>query len=295
MSYSCGMAKLFCPRCGAVAQGGNGFWGRTKPYCASCGWNVERAKDVERAGLKDLRWAVLLFAAFCAVVAFVARDGSVIVPFAFLGIFGIAWAITSWKKLKALETLPTNKTDSPTSDGAIGDSRRNAPSRPLNSEFQVFQVLPRPRPVRLKAMAKTVYLAFPISIIAFAYFGYRAVGDGLSDAVKTSDLVPLVIVAVVWSAIAVFLIRRARRDRRLLEQGELAMALIINQDISGGKNRRSRVTYSFRSTAGKDFQCEATDDSWTLYEEMQTPVFYNPENPEENVLMVNALCALEVS
>jgi hypothetical protein len=34
------------------------------------------------------------------------------------------------------------------------------------------------------------------------------------------------------------------------------------------------------------------DDSRKLYEDMQTPVFYNPENPSENVVLANATATL---
>jgi hypothetical protein len=56
------MKKLACPKCGMVTMGGSGFWGTSKPYCSFCGWNLQAAKELERASLKQLPKSLLFLA-----------------------------------------------------------------------------------------------------------------------------------------------------------------------------------------------------------------------------------------
>jgi len=290
------MAKISCPRCRRTAQGGKGFWGPTKPYCASCGWNVERAREAERSDLSQTRLAAAFFAAIFGVIAFWMREGFALFPFALLSAVGAAGALFSWKRLKALEKLAARaplRTEGPTSSSP--KDLRNEPPATHGSDYAYVRALSRPRPVRPKALVTIVYLAFPISVAFFAYLAYPAFHDGLLRAGQLADALPFLLIGGAWSAVAVFVIRRARRDRRLLEQGELGQATITAQYVSGGKNRRSKITYVFCSLAGETVQSEATDDTWTLYEEMQTPVFYNPQKPNEHVLLLSAYYALRPS
>ena len=71
------------------------------------------------------------------------------------------------------------------------------------------------------------------------------------------------------------------------------MATVTHQTLTGGRHPSSKITYEFKDRAGVQFHCETTEDSRTLYEEMETPIFYNPANPTENVPLVSASCELK--
>ncbi len=88
-------------------------------------------------------------------------------------------------------------------------------------------------------------------------------------------------------------IRTARRDRRLLSDGEFAEAIVTSQELTGGKHRSSTIRYEFKDAAGLRVEGEGTDDSRKLYEDMEVAVFYNPALPSENVALACASCELE--
>jgi len=97
-----------CPKYGMQALGPKGFWGTSKPYCSFCGWNVERAKEVERTSLKQMPWSLGFFAACFGTFAYFSRQGFTLAPLVFLSAIIIADAIISWRRLKILnESHPT--------------------------------------------------------------------------------------------------------------------------------------------------------------------------------------------
>jgi hypothetical protein len=70
--------------------GGSGFWGTSKPHCSFCGWNLQLAKEVEQASLKQLPRSLLLLAGFFAFVGFLSKSGFALFPFLFLSVFVVA-------------------------------------------------------------------------------------------------------------------------------------------------------------------------------------------------------------
>src|SRR6267143_1679979 len=97
------MKKLTCPKCGMEVIGGSGFWGTSKPYCSFCGWNLQLAKEIERASFRQFPQNLLLFAGFFAFVGYLSKSGFAFFPFLFLSVFVVGGAIVSWRKLKLLE------------------------------------------------------------------------------------------------------------------------------------------------------------------------------------------------
>lgn len=282
------MATVLCPRCGMQAGGGKGFWGWSKPFCTSCGWNVALAKEEKRSELKQLPVSLLLFVAFFGAIAYFSkREFSLFLMLFLLVVMAIS-AVGSWKKLRLLDA--SHLATASLSAAKAVEERAN---REREATYQRLQALPKPRPVRLKPVPRIISIAFPVSWILIAYFGFLIVRNGLVSPSMFADLVPLLIVGGIWSVIAVVVIRRARKDRRLLAEGNLAMATITSQCLTGGKHQRSKVEYEFKDAAGLRVHGEATDESFTLYEEMETPIFYNPANPTENVPLVSASCELK--
>ena len=268
------------------AIGGNGFWGTSKPYCSLCGWNVSLAIEIERKALKQLPWSFLLFGAFFAAVAYFSKFA--LFPFAFVSVFIVANAIASWKKLKLLEAShPATAYATPLPSVSATETRAQTDRGAI---FEHLRDLTTPRQVRFKSVPRIISIAFPISVIAGVYWAFLLARTGVA---MSSDLLVPLGAAIVWSVIAITSIRRAIRDRNLLAEGNLAIGGITRQYLTGGKHRRSEIQYEFKDAAGRRYVRSATDDSHTLYEEMETPVFYSPTNPEVSVPLAAASCELK--
>ncbi len=289
------MKKLTCPKCGMEVIGGSGFWGTSKPYCSFCGWNLQLAKEIERESLRQFPRNLLLFAGFFAFVGYLSKSGFAFFPFLFLSVFVVGRAIVSWRKLKLLDAShpATVYTNSLTS---VMAAKRSVEQVPANTH-QYLWALSKPRRVRLKPAARVITIAFPISWIFIAYFGYQIVRDQIAVSgplANLRDLGPLLLFALIWSVIGITIIRSARRDRKLLAEGDVAMAIVTHQELIRGKHRRSQIRYEFRDASGRLVQGKGTDESRGLYEDMEAPIFYNPTNPSENVTLCAATCELRI-
>lgn len=282
------MKKLMCPKCGMEAMGGSGFWGTSKPYCSFCGWNVSLAKEIERKALKQMPWSLLFFGLFFTAVAYFSKTEFALFPFAFLSIFIIANAIASWKKLKLLEAShPTTAYEAPLPGVSAAKTRAQTDRAAI---FEHLRNLATPRQVRFKPVPRVISIAFPISVAAGVYWAFLLERTGIS---MSSDFLVLMGAAIVWSTIAIISIRRAIRDRKLLAEGNLAIGVVTRQYLTGGRHPRSEIQYEFNDAAGRTYIRSASDDSRTLYEEMETPVFYSPANPEVSVPLASASCELK--
>jgi len=278
-----------------TAMGGSGFWGRSKPYCSFCGWNLQLAKDIERASLRHFPWILLFFACFFAFVGYLSKSAFALVPFLFLSVLPVGGAIGSWRKLKEMEASHPATVYTNTLTSVMAD-KQSINQLPVNTH-QYLWALSKPRRVRLKPVARVITIAFPISWILIAYFGYQTVRNqiAVSDPLATlGDLGLLLLFALIWSVIGITTIRSVRRDRELLAEGDLALAVVTHQETSRGKNSRSQFRYEFRDSSGRLVQGKGTDESWELYEDMEAPVFYNPANPWENVALSAATCELRI-
>jgi hypothetical protein len=288
------MKEILCPKCGMQAIGADGFWSTSKPYCSYCGWNVSLAKEVERTSLKKLPWSLFLFAAFFGCIAYFSKAPFALLPFFFLSLFSVASAIATWRRLKLLQA------SHPAAAYATALSSVKAAEEETRHDrgtaYRYLLALTKPRPVRLRPFQRAISVAFPISWIFIVYFGFQIIRDGLaasSQLTTLTSLGPLFLFASLWSVIGVATIRDARRDRRLLAEGDLAIGIVTHQELSGGRHRRSKIIYEFKDTAGRQVQGEGTDESREFYEDMTLPVFYNPANPRENVALATASCELE--
>lgn len=273
-------------------MGGSGFWGTSKPYCSLCGWNLQAAKELARASIKGAPKILLFFAAFFGFFGYLYKAVVVVFPFLFLSVFVVADAIVSWRKLKLLEdSHPTVHTNTPTSKIIDKSALKQVPKSADN-----LWSLSKPRRVRLKPLARIVTVAFPISWIFIAFFGYMIAADQIERShlfPALSSLVPLLLIASIWSFVAITTISRARIDRKLFAEGDLTMAVVTHQKLSGGKHRTSEIRYEFKDQAGRMVAGKGTDGSWELYEDMEVPVFYDTENSARNVAICSALCEVE--
>ncbi|HET8925169.1 MAG TPA: DUF3592 domain-containing protein [Candidatus Acidoferrum sp.] len=214
-------------------------------------------------------------------------------PLIFLFVFVVGRAIASWRKLRVLESAhPTavyeNARTSIIAPKAIPQEERANP-------HQYIWALTKPRRIRLKPVPRALIMAFPASWIVIAYFGYliaRNQVGGASPFVAFGDLAIFVFFALVWSALGITTIRSARRDRKLLAEGNIAMGTVTRQELSRGKHQTSQIQYEFKDATGRRIYGDGTDQSRELYEDMEVPVFYDPDVPTRNVALCAATCEL---
>jgi hypothetical protein len=271
----------------------SGFWGTTKPYCSFCGWNQLAAKELARASLKGAPKNLLFFAAFFGFFGYLYKSEVVIFPFLFLSVFVVGDAIASWRKLKLLEAShPAVAYANPLTSVIVGKKALN--QVPVSGHHHLWS-LSKPRRVRFKPVARIFAVILPISWIFIAFFGYQIVRDQIEESRSLptlGKLVPLLLFALIWTFVGITTIKSARKDRKLFAEGDLAIATVTHQKLSGGKHRHSGIRYEFKDHAGRLVEGKGTDDSWELYEDMEVPVFYDPENPGKNVAICSALCEI---
>jgi hypothetical protein len=230
-----------------------------------------------------------------AVFAYFANATRVIVPVVFISVAFLLFAIMSSRRLRHLEDLrpaALQRTQLPFVKQAEEETQARNAQR-YEAERSFLQTAPKPRAVQFKVSARIFSIAFPVSWIIFGYWAYQITRAPLTVKTFSDNVAPFLFLAVIWSFICIGTISEARKDRHLLASGDVGIATITSQELTGGKHKRSEITYNFRDHLGRIHFGKATDDSRTLYEEMQTPVFYAPQKPEKSVLLVAASCELK--
>src|SRR5271157_5269107 len=93
------MSNIMCPLCGSPINQ-RGFFGQGKPFCAHCGWNLQRAENTLQ---EKSRVPLFIFVAFAILAIGLfwftsnARGGMHPAPaFAFLAIFALAGGLPLW-------------------------------------------------------------------------------------------------------------------------------------------------------------------------------------------------------
>jgi uncharacterized protein (DUF983 family) len=283
------VSEILCPKCGSVALGGRTTWRDSKPYCSVCGWNLERAKEKERSNLKQLPIALLTIGFVLGMMAYSSASGGgtrVLVPI-FAVILAIA-AYTSWKNLKTLKQSQQYVKATPDMNLSQPPSANAVKNRIV---YDRLLILNKPRRTKLKTSSLVVCTIFVIIIVTVLYFlavTVRFTFPKTGAANTFANVSSLLLFGLIASAITGTTVRAVFRDRRLLAHGDIAIAVITSQNMEGGKSKNSYIRYEFKDMAGRMWTGKGNDASRELYEDMQTPVFYNPERPSENVTLVNA-------
>ena len=148
----------------------------------------------------------------------------------------------------------------------------------------------RPRPLRLKTVMRIFASVYVIILgsVAYAIFLVARSGAVKLDSKSLANVLPFAIFLLIWSIVAFTLFRSIVRDRGLLSDGEIAVATVTSQSHAGGESRESRIVYTFKDAAGRTFSGKCADRTRKVFEETQTPVFYDPANPSKNVALVGA-------
>ena len=280
------MSDIQCPRCRLEAAGAKTFWSDKKPYCPACGWNVDRANSL---GGKNQKLLAVYFAAIALglVGVFAASSSNPhcgsFVPFAFVILL---LAFISWHRAKSQKSAQT-------AAAAVSPTFKviNAPANAASPAYERLLMLRRPRAIRLKTPIRIFVIVYVVILGSVGFGVFLAAARGGSKAGFHSlfpNLFPLAMFALIWAIVASVMFRSIVRDRSLLIDGEIAIGTITSQSYAGGENRESRIVYEFKDAAGRTFSGKSADRTHKLFEEMQTPVFYDPTNPGKNVALASA-------
>jgi len=283
------MSETICPKCKAVALGGRGTWSDVKPYCTVCGWNLERVKAKDQKTVKS----VVRFLVAVAIVFGIASKfaPSFVSSFAFFGgLFSLFMAIAgvqAWQRLKAIQGVQPY----------VRVSMAVPVSSPVSTylhdpTFDRLLATTPPRRTKLKNSARFLAAIALLVLVGFGFSTYAIIeknNANLGTHRIVSDLYQPGIFAFVVLIVSFTLIRPLILDRSLVATGRIAMGTITKQSFTGGKHRSSNIEYEFKDAAGRTYTGSATDQARTLYEDMQTPIFYNPAKPRQSVPLVSAM------
>jgi hypothetical protein len=286
------MPLIHCPECGTRAAGANAFWGYEKPYCSLCGWNIPAAIETQRALLQQFRLALYIATGFFALLAFFTRDSTTLIVFLFLLAILLAVNLLTSTKIKTLTRL---QQATGLAAASVNDAKEKA-RLARNTKLEHVRSLPRPRRVRLKIVPRVIAVLFPVSFLFILYFGFQLLASHSQAAGAFPDdgsLLVLGFMLAIWSGICLWILARARRDRRLLQDGEIALATITSQWMEGQRHPAHKVAYTFSDASGQQIESQTTDSSRSLYERMETWVLYDPLNPQKHILAPCAYCEVK--
>jgi hypothetical protein len=281
------MNGIQCPRCGREATGGGRFWRGGKPYCPSCGWNVDKATTV---GATNQNLATVYFVAMAIFLAVIGaavpsagKNRVSFIAFAFVLLILAVVARYRAKSQKSMQSQYPVAAQSAPTPFAMSAS-------PGSMSYERLLMLRRPRAIRMKTSHRIFAVANVIGFagVGFAIFAIVEKGGAKANFSALPNLLPFAMFGLIWSIIAGNTFRAMARDHGLLSDGEIAIATVTAQSFAGGESRGSRITYEFKDASGRTFSGKATDQTRKVFEEMQTPVFYDPMNPAKNIALVGA-------
>jgi uncharacterized protein (DUF983 family) len=272
---------ITCPLCGSSVPLRQFFARSNKPFCARCGWNLDRAEAAlndTRTMLKFIALAVTgvgLFAAFAAVRA---HDPDILW---FPAIFMLIAMVPLWNYFSARRAITAAKST------IIRDVTRTIP--PVLRSVQLLLSLPRPRLVRVN-FTGTLGLIILLSAVILLCLSLMVPFTGHDSPIdsKNSPLIPILFITFIVSVMVVPAIFREKRNWTLFRDGDVALARVLTQSrVQQGRTTFSKIDFEFRSNSGQLVRNSQKDLSETVFEEMTIPVIYDSLDPSKNT----ALCA----
>jgi hypothetical protein len=178
-----------------------------------------------------------------------------------------------------------------TTAGSPSQSVFHAPSSVVSVSFERLRMVGRPRAIRLKTSMRIFIAVYAILFGSLCYGAFLVAERGRTAPGSTNPLpnvIWLAMFGLIWSLIAFSMFRSILRDRALLTDGEVALGTVTAQSYAGGENRESRIVYEFKDAAGRTISGKCSDRTRKLFEEMQTPIFYDATSPDRNVALAGA-------
>jgi len=277
------MPTITCPRCGSPVSFRRAFNIGSKPFCARCGWNLDRAEAALNARSGLVTFLPLgIFAAIFFFIVFAGRSNGkanpgiffLVLPFLLLvGIIPV-FSYYSTKKAIAAAKLTVNP------DLALAQP-------PLDPQLQILQSLPRPRRARIRFagnLAPVVIVFAALAILIGIFFFAISRAPRHDNPNSFAPFIPLVFVMVIFALVVLVPLFRDKRNLALLRDGELAFARVVSQKtVQQGKTSYSSIDYQFKTNDGQQIRGIARDLTNSVFEDMTIPVFYDPTNPDKNV------------
>jgi uncharacterized protein (DUF983 family) len=276
------MRTIMCPRCGSSISFRRSLLPGSKPFCAHCGWNLQRA-EVAVSGTSSLAQLVpLAIVALALFGAFAALKNSspwmLVIPLTIGAVVLIPWWNTiSTRKALAAAKLTANPSLAPAQP-------------PVDPLLQQMQTMPRPRTVKFR-VPRTIITVLVFSVVLLfgtLYLVSQAKPTGPSRSTTKvrvrSNPSGILVVPVVFVVLLVVPYFRDKRNLPLMRDGEMALGKVTyQQNVSQGKSSYSRIGYEFKTSSGQLIQDQAKDLTFSVFEDMTIPVFYDPQNPARNV------------
>jgi len=276
------MPRVLCPGCEIKATV-VGFGGDTKPYCARCGWNCGAAEALLLSELGISKWMAGPLLAIGLILWLLPSEKAKVwggLGITFGGIIGI-FGLIGWLQLVILRRQVARlEAEGGTSGVHLVEFAADNKAQDLLARIVAIR---RPRRIRMTLAGwrnATIYVSF-LGLVAFALrasFGDEGVDSFFWFGVLCLlSLIP-----------AVGFVRRWRRERPLLREGEVCLGRVVGQqdEYESKYSRASRVTYSFHvPSMGRNITTAAKDASHSLYEGMPVIVFYDPVDPTNNVAL----------
>ena len=267
------MKTITCPHCGAPIAIYRAFRPTVKPFCAHCGWNLQRA-EIAVAGknsvAKLVPIGIAVVALLVALTAAKAHTAGLLVAALVIGAVMLLpyWAFVSTRKAIAAAKSSVNPSL------ALAQP-------PLDPALQPLPSLPRPRRVRFRVPHAVVIV---LLIAAFLGFAGIYMATSSADARGYSNLSGIFVVPIIFAVLVAGPYFRDKRSAALMRDGELAFARVTYQEnIQAGKSSYSRIGYEFKASSGQLIQDQAKDLTYAVYEDMTIPVFYDPREPAKNI------------
>jgi uncharacterized protein (DUF983 family) len=278
------MRRVLCPYCGALCRIVPPFFGA--PYCAKCGWKMQRAQAAsKRFALVVPAFGLVWFSCFVAIIMRWpseqedAWSKTFVACIYLIAAAGMTMAgLLSWLQYRRI---------------VQSESRIASPDAPnwtflAEQEFQPFLALATPRAVRI------------------SWEGWTRIGLGLSCMGSALLLVFLYRMMIPASALLLIaavananVIRQRWSHRRLFASGRPALGRVLQQRYqgvwvgTGFISLGSRIRYEFADSEILPMRTNAHDYSRSLFQDMPVLVFYDPQNPARNIGMGCSLYELK--
>lgn len=271
------MGVVYCPRCQAPADFTAG-----QAYCSRCGWN----RHVAALQIRSLQRLLPVFLLLVVALGFLWVAGEdewepflyVLAAGALLYLAGRRWLGRSLERLDRLVPMDPERWKS----GAAPD-----PSVEEEERARALACVPRPRAVALTPSGRALLAAM---VIAALVFEILLLGHLLPMLARSGWRIVLgaegwfLMAASVFFPVWMLVVARGfARQRRLLRNGEAAIARVIRQWKVRGN---SWISYEF-SVGGATLHKDALDITHRLYEGMIVPIFYDAADLQRQV----ACCA----
>lgn len=166
------------------------------------------------------------------------------------------------------------------------------PFRDVETRHQL-EALPRPRKVTIAWRDRILLLFVFLFLCVWTTFWTKAIIDSWNKRTHWNIFAVsfLLLLLFIWLA----QIRRELRNYSLLTDGDVALGRVTSQRTSGGKNKRSVITYEFADSVGRTWNGKGDDSTKKYIENMAVIVFYDPYEPDKNVAVCTTVWRVRIS